>query len=134
MTLSNLIRKRDTVGIATAIPAISATQPKGEVATVARIATVAVANPKEEKTAPPAKVGAGDTAPASQLAVPMTADQEQAVLAWLGSIGEDDPAIVGDVLNRCQHDAECRDYYLRRAAEHDEGNPIAQPELAGDFQ
>ncbi len=66
MTLSNLIRKRDTVSIATAIPAISATQPKGEAATVARIATVAVANPKEEKTAPPAKVGAGDTATASR--------------------------------------------------------------------
>ena len=48
MTLSNLIRKRDTGSIATAIPAISATQPKGEAATVARIATVAVANPKEE--------------------------------------------------------------------------------------
>ena len=66
MTLSNLIRKRDTVGIATAIPAISATQPKGEAATVARIATVAVANPKGEKTAPPAKVGAGDTATTSR--------------------------------------------------------------------
>jgi len=66
MTLSNLIRKRDTVSIATAIPAISATQPKGEAATVARIATVAVANPKEEKTAPPPRVGAGDTAPASR--------------------------------------------------------------------
>jgi len=59
MTLSALIRKRDTGNIATAIPAISATQPKGEAASVARIATVAVANPKEEKTAPPAKVGAG---------------------------------------------------------------------------
>ena len=66
MTLSSLIRKRDTVGIATAIPAISATQPKGEAATVARIATVAVANPEKEKTAPPAKVGAGDTATASR--------------------------------------------------------------------
>lgn len=66
MTLSSLIRKRDTGGIATAIPAISATQPKGEAATVARIATVAVANPKEEKTAPPAKVGAGDTATTSR--------------------------------------------------------------------
>jgi hypothetical protein len=54
------------VSIATAIPAISAIQPKGEAATVARIATVAVANPKEEKTAPPAKVGAGDTATASR--------------------------------------------------------------------
>jgi hypothetical protein len=62
MTLSTLIRKRDTVRVATAIPAIFATQPKGEAATVARIATVAVANPKEERTASPEKVGAGDTA------------------------------------------------------------------------
>lgn len=66
MTLSALIRKRDTGNPATAIPAISATQPKGEAATVARIATVAVANPKEEKTAPPAKVSPGDTATASR--------------------------------------------------------------------
>jgi hypothetical protein len=66
MTLSALIRKRDTGNLATAIPAISATQPKGEAATVARIATVAVANPKGEKTAPPAKVGPGDTATASR--------------------------------------------------------------------
>jgi hypothetical protein len=62
MTLSALIRKRDTRNLATAIPAISATQPKDEPATVARIATVAVANPKEEKTAPPAKVGAAEIA------------------------------------------------------------------------
>ena len=66
MTLSALIRKRDTGNLATAIPAISATQPKGEAATVARIATVAVANPKEEKIAPPAKVSPGDTATASR--------------------------------------------------------------------
>lgn len=61
--LSVLIRKRDWEH-ATAIPAISATQPKGGVATVARIATVAVANPKEEKNAHPAKVSAVETAPA----------------------------------------------------------------------
>jgi len=66
MTLSALIRKRDTGNLATAIPAISATQPKREAATVARIATVAVANPKDEKTAPPAKVGAGETTTASR--------------------------------------------------------------------
>ena len=40
--------------------------PRGRAATVARIATVAVANPKEEKTAPPAKVGAGETTTASR--------------------------------------------------------------------
>jgi hypothetical protein len=66
MTLSALIRKRDTGNLATAIPAIPATQPEGEAATVASVATLAVANPKEEKTAPPAKVGAGDTATASR--------------------------------------------------------------------
>ena len=66
MSLSSLIRKRHTGNLATAIPAISATQPKGEAATVARIATVAVATPKEEKTAPPAKVSPGDTATASR--------------------------------------------------------------------
>lgn len=66
MTLSALIRKRDTGNLATAIPAIPATQPKGAAATVARIATVAVANPKEERTAPPAKVSAGNTATASR--------------------------------------------------------------------
>ena len=56
MTLTALIRKRDTGRIATAIPAIpaiSATQPKGESATVARIAIVAVANPPEAKAATP---------------------------------------------------------------------------------
>lgn len=51
MILSALIRKRETVGVATAIPAISATQPNEGAATVARIATVAVANPTEAKTA-----------------------------------------------------------------------------------
>ena len=66
MTLSSLIRKRDTGSIATAIPAISATQPKEEAATVARIATVAVANPKQGQTAFPANAGAGDTATASR--------------------------------------------------------------------
>ena len=66
MTLSALIRKRDTGSLATAIPAISATQPKRVATTVARIATVAVANPKEEKTEPPGKVSPGDTATASR--------------------------------------------------------------------
>lgn len=66
MTLSALIRKRDTGNLATAIPAISATQPNGEAATVARIATVAVATPGEEKTALPVKVSPGDTVTASR--------------------------------------------------------------------
>ena len=52
MTMLSRLREKRTGSFATAIPAISATQPKGEPATVARIATVAVANPEERKTAP----------------------------------------------------------------------------------
>ncbi|WP_374338968.1 hypothetical protein [Leeia sp.] len=66
MSLSALIKKRSTGNLATAIPAISATHPKGEARTVAKVATVAVANPMEEKTAPWAKVSAGDTATCSR--------------------------------------------------------------------
>lgn len=66
MSLLSRLREKQTGSLATAIPAISATQPKGETATVARIATVAVANPKGDKTAPTAIVGAGDTATASR--------------------------------------------------------------------
>lgn len=66
MTMLSRLREKRTGNLATAIPAISATQPKGEAATVARIATVAVANPTSEKTAPPVKVGASETATASR--------------------------------------------------------------------
>ena len=45
MTLSALIQKSEIVEVATAIPAIPATQATWEWATVAKIATVAVANP-----------------------------------------------------------------------------------------
>lgn len=59
MSLASLIRgKSASDKFATATPAISATQPKGEAATVARIATVAVAKADEarvEDTAPPVR-------------------------------------------------------------------------------
>jgi hypothetical protein len=44
--LTNLIKKRGHVGIATAIPATSATQSGEKIAKIAKIATVAVANPQ----------------------------------------------------------------------------------------
>ena len=51
MSLLSKLRERQACHVATAIPAISATQPNGEAATVARIATIAVANPKQGQTA-----------------------------------------------------------------------------------
>lgn len=54
MSLSDLIRaKNREEEVATAIPAIPATDGQGARRTVARIATVAVANPGNEKTADP---------------------------------------------------------------------------------
>ncbi len=53
MSLTALIRKRVTGRLATAIPAISATQASSARATVARIATIAVANPQEAETVTP---------------------------------------------------------------------------------
>ncbi len=49
MTLAALIQKRDAVNLATAIPAISATQQGEATGTIARIATIAVANPRKAK-------------------------------------------------------------------------------------
>ena len=51
MSLADLIKKRP-VSIATAIPAIPATHQAEKRATVARIATVAVANPTSTKAEP----------------------------------------------------------------------------------
>ncbi len=56
MTLSALIRKRDTGNLATAIPAISATDGQVSGEPVARIATVAVANPKTGVANEPAPI------------------------------------------------------------------------------
>lgn len=46
----------------------------------------------------------------------MTANEEQAIRAWLAQIEEDDPVTISDVLNQCQMDADARDYFIERAA------------------
>ena len=51
MSLAALIRKCETGKLATAIPAISATPPDNPTGTVARVATIAVANPTEAEPA-----------------------------------------------------------------------------------
>ncbi|WP_442497659.1 hypothetical protein [Methylobacter sp. sgz302048] len=41
--------------------------------------------------------------------------EEQKILDWLASIGETDPEIIEDTLNRCRADSEALEYFLRRA-------------------
>ena len=42
---------------------------------------------------------------------------ERAVTEWLDRIGEDDPAVISEVLNRCRQDPEALHYFLMRAGE-----------------
>lgn len=102
MTLAALIRKRDSGKTATAIPA---TQPKEEGVKVAKIATVAVANPTEAKTAP------------------ITVEEERAIRAWLAHIEETDPEIIAEVMDKCQREGEARAYCLRRSKEVPKPDP-----------
>ena len=52
LTLAALIRKRESGKPATAIPATSATEGGNKPLSVARVATVAVANPRDDETDP----------------------------------------------------------------------------------
>lgn len=60
MTLASLIRKREPATLANANPAKVANDGEWIREPLARLATLALANPTEEKPAKPAIVGAGD--------------------------------------------------------------------------
>jgi len=112
MTLSSLIQKGGLLKVATAIPAISATDRPATGRTVARIATVAVASPTTELLAKP-------TATEADLS---------RIRTWLASIGETDEGIITELLTRCCQDLEALRYYLGRSNEV----PVASVDLADD--
>lgn len=66
MTLADLIRKREPATLANANPAKAANDGRAAREPLARLATLALANPTEEKPAKPEKVVDGDTATASR--------------------------------------------------------------------
>lgn len=47
----------------------------------------------------------------------MTAEDETEIRDWLAHIQETDPAMVADVLVRCEHDPRAREYTLKQASE-----------------
>jgi hypothetical protein len=114
MILVALIRKRESGRVATAIPAIAATQSKGVSITVARVATVAVANPTKTKTAP------------------MTAEEEKAIRAWLKHIEETDPELISELVEKCRDDQEARWYFLKRSKKVHKQTTIIRPVYCGD--
>jgi hypothetical protein len=54
-----------------------------------------------------------------------TESKKQRVLNWLAYIGETDPAIIEDTLNRCRADQETLKYFLHRANETDRSSNAA---------
>lgn len=51
-----------------------------------------------------------------QPSVPLTAEEETAIRAWLALIEETDPATIAGVIGQCQRDANARSYFTGRAA------------------
>ena len=48
---------------------------------------------------------------------PLTEGDKRAILAWLASIGEDDPVTIAEVIEGCQNNQDRRAYFLARASE-----------------
>ena len=98
MTLSKLIRKRDSIDIATAASATFATHGQVKELSVARVATVAVAKSAERE---------GSTVSSSALSE---------VMRWLVSIEETDQMLIDEVIARCREEPGALTYLLWRAA------------------
>jgi hypothetical protein len=98
MTLSALIKKGGLAGAMTATPATVATQEAGKPATVAPVATVAVAEKPE---------------PLPEL----SPDEESNIRAWLAHIEETDLVPIAEVLDKCRNDLDARRYFLKRSEE-----------------
>lgn len=99
MSLTDLIRGKSTSDQpATATVATFATHESKKTPTVASVAGVAVAKPKEA------------------VSEPLSADEEKSLRRWLRSIRETDPRMIAALLDQCHRDMAARTYFLRLAA------------------
>jgi hypothetical protein len=137
-----MIRKRDLGEFTTATLATVATHGGDSGTTVARIATVAVANdaPRsfwllhyrdcdaevisyspavthaEVMARYPNAIAADPYTPVTQKPdAPVSTEDEAAILGWLAHIGEAASETIAEVMAQCQGDAGARSYYLGRA-------------------
>jgi len=99
MKLADLVRKNESVGVATATHATFATQSTESTGTVAKVAKVAVANPAEVQSAT------------------LSGADETRIRGWLAFIGEVDPVLIEETLQRCETDPEAQRYFLWRSRE-----------------
>lgn len=112
MSLSALIKKGGLTGGMTATPATPATQKPDKALTVAQVTTVAVATQPE----PHPKLSTGE---------------EANIRAWLAHVGEADPAMIAEVVDKCLYDLEARRYVLNRSEEVSKSATDNRPTTCG---
>lgn len=125
MTLSALIRKREN---ATATVATPATHEQGKGGNVANVASVAVAKAPAVTLIPEVQAGSVATVASVAVANQLFPEEEAAIRAWLAHIEETDPAIIADVLERCQNDAQARAFCLEQARQIPTPPPPPEPD------
>jgi hypothetical protein len=64
---------------------------------------------RDSGTMPDTPAGIGPTCP-------LVLEQETAIRDWLTRIGEDDPAVIREVLTECRRDGKARAYFLDLAS------------------
>ena len=101
MSLADLIKKGSLRGFATATPATPATDRPPIPLSVATVATVAVATPRSTENA---------IHPVSS-----HTPEELEVLGWLDSIGENDPVVIGETIQKCRDRPDWCDAFVRAA-------------------
>lgn len=57
----------------------------------------------------------GTPPPHFQINCPLPIEDRQRITGWLDQVEEDDPAVIGDVLQRCETNLEARQYFIMRA-------------------
>ena len=101
MSLLAKLREKQSGRFATATPATFATPDSEKAGTVATVATVAVATLR-------------NTESAIHLASSHT-PEELEVLRWLDSIGEFDPVVIAETIQKCRDRPDWRDAFVRAA-------------------
>ena len=56
----------------------------------------------------------------------ITAKQEASIRAWLAHIEETDADIIGEIIDRCRHSRDARDYFLLRSVETSKPYPLSR--------
>lgn len=98
--LSELIKKGGLNKCMTTTPATLATDETTNVSTVAKVATVTVANRSGKDFSD---------------ITPMTKEEETKIHSWLAYIEETDQEIIAEVLEKCRTDREARAYFIGRS-------------------